>query len=202
MKFFRKQSGLTLIELMIAMILGLFVAGSIITIFISNVKSTSENMKMLHLNQELRVVMGFISDEIKKAGYSASSNPNYMDAFTLSDEDGDGLNDCIIYAYDENADGSGYDLNIDRVGFKWDGDTILWGKPVTSCDDSDGTWTALTDSTVADVTAFTLIGSDITAGTVLVKQLDITLTAETSLTPGTASRTFTETIRLRNDDAS
>ena len=65
MHLINKQTGITLIELIIAMILGIFVSGAIITIFITNVKAATENIKMIHLNQDLRTVMGFVSDEIK-----------------------------------------------------------------------------------------------------------------------------------------
>ncbi|MDH5357843.1 MAG: prepilin-type N-terminal cleavage/methylation domain-containing protein [Gammaproteobacteria bacterium] len=196
MKSISKQTGITLIEMMIAMVLGLIVTGSIIAIFVSNVKSTSENVKMLHLNQELRVVMGFISNEIKRAGYSGDpTNTAFMTDFNY-----DAGNNCIRYSYD--ADGDGIQDANERFGFRLTANTIQWSSDVTSGTCTNGIWQSLTDTSTASITAFTIVSSDIASGTVTIKQLDVTLIGEIALNPGTASRTITETIRVRNEDAS
>jgi len=190
----RKQSGITLIELMVAMILGLLVSGAIITIFITNVKSATENIKMIHLNQELRAVIGFMSDEIKRAGYSASSDEGYMGAWSTATAG------CIIYAYDQNGDGSAYAAGTDRLGFKLDNGIIKWGKSVTSCTLPAANWQPLTDTGIANITVFTITAPLIVAGTLNIRQITVTITGETTLKPGTATRTITETIRVRNED--
>jgi type II secretory pathway component PulJ len=192
MKIQKKQTGITLIELMIALILGLLVSGAIITIFVTNVKSTTENIKMIHLNQELRSAMGLISDEIKRAGYSASSDENYMAAWDPATAN------CVIYAYDQNADGSVYAAGTDRLGFSLSGGVVSWGQNVTSC--TVGNWQPLTNTGVANITAFTITPNAIAAGSLNINQIVVSITGETTLNPGTATRTITETIRVRNED--
>jgi type II secretory pathway component PulJ len=194
MNLSRTQSGITLIELMIAMILGLLVSGAIITIFITNVKSATENIKMIHLNQELRTVMGFMSDEIKRAGYSASSDEDYMGAWSTATAG------CIIYSYDQNGDGSAYAAGTDRLGFKLDNGVIKWGSSVTSCTLPALNWQPLTDTGIANITLFTITAPAIVAGTLNIRQVTVTITGEIALKPGTATRTITETIRVRNED--
>jgi type II secretory pathway component PulJ len=189
----KKQIGLTLIEMMIAMLLGLLVTGSIITIFISNVKSSSENIKMIHLNQELRTVMGFMSDEIKRSGYSADATvTTFIDDFNTATAN------CVLYSYDVN--GNGVQTTNEKFGFRLNGNTIQWGSNV-ACG-SNINWQGLTEPNMADITVFSIVPSDIPAGTVIIKQIVITITGVTTLNPGTASRTITETIRVRNEDAS
>jgi prepilin peptidase dependent protein B len=189
----KQQSGITLIELMIAMILGIFVSGAIITIFITNVKSATENIKMVHLNQELRTVMGFVSDEIKRAGYSASSDENYMGAWDTSTAN------CVIYSYDQNADGSAYAAATDRLGFRLSGGVVSWGQNVTSC--AAGTWQPLTDTGVANITAFFIPPNPpIPAGSLNINQIELTITGEITLNSNTVERKITETIRVRNED--
>lgn len=188
----KQQSGITLIELMIAMILGILVSGAIITIFITNVKSATENIKMVHLNQELRTVMGFVSDEIKRTGYSASSDEDYMGAWDTSTAN------CVIYSYDQNADGSAYAAATDRLGFRLSGGVVSWGQNVTSC--AAGTWQPLTDTGIANITAFTLTPNPIVAGSLNINQIELSITGETTLNPNTVERTITETIRVRNED--
>lgn len=61
------QKGLNLIELMIAMIIGLLIVGTVITIFITSVRSNTDHLKMLRLNQEMRAVMSLITRELKLA---------------------------------------------------------------------------------------------------------------------------------------
>lgn len=196
MQLTSKQSGITLIEMMIAMILGLLVVGAIITIFISNVKSSSENIRMIHLNQELRSVMGFMSDELKRAGYSADP-----DSSEFIDEIYTATPNCILYAYD--VDGDGVRDNNERFGFKLDGSAIEWGQNRTAKTCTSGVWTALTETTIANITALTIVPTAISTAnsTIQVQHIDVTIIGQISLNPGIASRQVTDTIRVRNEDA-
>jgi len=200
MKVIQTQRGVTLIEMMIAMLIGLLVTGSIITIFISNVKSTTENVRMIQLNQELRASMAFITDEMRRAGYSSDCNSTYMDALAAFDDDGDGLNDCFIYAYDSNSSDGDVTL-AETFGFRLENNTLIWANNATgACDFGNMNNDALTDSAIANITAFTMTFNPEPAGAVNVNQLDVTITGEVNLNSLTAVRTLTETIRIRNDD--
>jgi len=208
--FNQKQSGLTLIEMMIAMVLGLFVSAVTITIFSTTVRSNVENMKMIRLNQELRGAMTMMVDEIKRSGYSAdSTNITFMSDFNHSP-------DCLRYSYDEDA--SSTRENDERFGFKLDGDTITWAKDFTStdCSTSSTTPTPITDPNLAEITTLTFgIGYSVnTEGTtgnaavgsgigVSIYEVTITLTGTTDLASSSdandPSRTIAETIRIRNE---
>lgn len=193
---FNKQIGITLIEMMIAMVLGLLVTGIIVTIFISNVKSSSENIKMIHLNQELRTVMNFMADDLKRAGYSADP-----DSSAFMDELDTATANCILYAYD--VDGNGILGANERFGFKFNANAINWAQNRTAKTCTSGTWTALTDANTTAITAFTITSFPIptTSTTIDIHHIDISITGQISLNPGTASRTINETIRVRNEDA-
>ncbi|MDT8370862.1 MAG: prepilin-type N-terminal cleavage/methylation domain-containing protein [Gammaproteobacteria bacterium] len=197
---YKKQAGITLIEMMIALILGLLVSSAIIAIFISNIKSSSENIRMIQLNQELRTVMNFMSDELKRAGYSANrQNSDFIKDYKPS------IPNCILYSYD--VDLNGLQTSDERFGFKLDAAVIKWinnrASATTYTTDCDaGTWQPLTDIDTANITAFTLIPTAVktASSTLFVQNLEIELTGEISLNPGTASRTIVETIRVRNED--
>jgi type IV pilus assembly protein PilW len=207
--FMKNQRGLTLIELMIAMVIGLLIVGTVITIFITNVRSNRDNVAMIKLNQELRGVMTFMSDELKRAGYSSDSTiTDFIDDFGLS-------SNCIRYAYDENNNST---LDGDeRFGFRGidsDGDTVIdtiqWSNSNTS-DPQDvsitdycltGRWEAITDKDILDITNVSVDEETIVVGATSIEQLTITITGQTILSGGTvASRTISEVIRIRNDDA-
>ncbi len=195
----KNQKGLTLIEMMIAMVIGLLIVGTVITIFITNVRSNRDFVSMTRLNQELRGVMTFVSDELKKAGYSADpEKDDFVDELTLS-----GAN-CLRYGYDEDGDGS---LDADeRFGFQLNANAIEWANSntdITGCSSPD--WEDITDTNIAFITVFNLTPIPpvpIPAGTVDIYQMTVTITGTTELSGGTtATRTVSEVIRIRNDDA-
>jgi len=193
-----KNKGLTLIEMMIALVIGLLVVGTVITIFITNVRSFRDNVAMSKLNQELRGVMTFISDEVKRTGYSSDPDESaFMDDLAVSVG-------CIRYSYDEDADGvRGAD---ERFGFQLNANAIEWANNNTAADCSSATtWEDITDTDIANITAFTLTPSPlvaIPAGGVDIYQITVTITGQTTLSSNDiASRTITEVIRVRNDES-
>lgn len=200
--------------MMIAMILGLFVTAVIITVFSTNVRSNVENMKMIRLNQELRGAMSLMADELKRAGYSASSSiTTFMNQTNFTST-------CASYSYDINAN-SAYD-SVEHYGFRLDetDNEIDWGSNLT-VDDlgcSTGSWEAITDNNMASITTlnFDVSGSINTDGVswgttaytittgVSVYDVTITLTGTIDLPHSSDAndprRTITETIRIRNED--
>ncbi len=194
MQLANKQSGITLIEMMIAMILGLLVTGTILTIFVSNVKSSVENTRMIHLNQELRTVVGFMADELKRAGYSADPTiSDFIDGWNTSTAG------CVLYAYDVNGDGALDVSGAENFGFRLNNQEIKWGTDADACSDITQ---PITDVNTARISTFTLTPSTITtSGSVQVRHLEVVIVGETDLNPDTASRRIEETIRVRNEDA-
>jgi len=219
-----KQAGLTLIEMMIAMVLGLFVIAVIITVFSTNVRSSTESIKMIRLNQELRGVMTMMVDELKRHGYSSSfpTTSTFMNDLNIDST-------CIRYSYDEiNRDPSGSEVDgaqdtDERFGFKLENNIVMWTrsggdvgatKGIPDCD--NGAWEPLTIVNIASITAldFNYTGStnsqDISGEPALTTssgtsayEVTITLTGTTDLPHSSPandpSRTIIETIRLRND---
>jgi prepilin-type N-terminal cleavage/methylation domain-containing protein len=210
----KKQAGLTLIEMMIAMVLGLFVTAVIITVFSTNVRSSTENIKMIRLNQELRGVMTLMVDEIKKHGYSSSpSNSGFMDKLSY-----DSGNNCINYAYDYNDDGI-VNVNSDVFGIHHTNNTVYFHTNASSDCSTYTTSYPLSDPNLAKITAldFDFSGSVNTDGTttglntitatsgVSIYEVAITITGSTDLPHSSDAndprRTIVETVRIRNDAA-
>jgi len=205
-----KQAGLTLIEMMIAMVLGLFVTAVIITVFSTNVRSSTENIKMIRLNQELRGAMTMMVDELKRHGYSSdASNSDFMNALSY-----DSSNNCLQYAYDSGDDGT-LNPSSDLFSIYYTASTIFW---LTSSDtncDNPSTSNPLTDPNIAEITAMTIdrtgsVSSDGSSGSTVwssssstnVYEVRLTLTGQVTLphSINPVSRTIIETIRVRNDD--
>jgi prepilin-type N-terminal cleavage/methylation domain-containing protein len=209
----KKQAGLTLIEMMIAMVLGLFVTAVIITVFSTNVRSSTENIKMIRLNQELRGVMTMMVDELKRAGYSnVPTVTAFMDELNFTTT-------CARYSYDEDNSATAGDTapgTDERFGFRLNSNTIEWARNATGTGCTGGDWTEITDPDLASITTldFDITGSVNTLGTtgsdtfsttsgVSVYEVTITLTGTTDLPHSSDAndprRTMTETVRIRNE---
>lgn len=181
--------------MMIAMVVGLIVAGSVTAIFITNLKSISENMRMIRLNQELRGVMTLVSSEVKRAGNSGDAT----NAAFMGELNWDAGSSCLRYSYDEDGDGT-QDAD-EHFGFQFTGGEVRWSNTVTSDTCASTGWNSLTDANIAVITTFTAPVTTIptTNAAVSVNQIFVTLTGQVVLNPNTATRTMTETIRVRNE---
>lgn len=113
-----KSKGFSLVELMIAMAIGLVVIASVLAFTLSSLTANTEYVQVTRLTQELRNTLDLATNDVERAGYNQNSmkyvalpagnterskfSPIYVDPG--SDADGDGIadNSCIIYAYDSS----------------------------------------------------------------------------------------------------
>lgn len=97
-----KAGGFTLIELMIAMVLGLIVIGAVLALSLSMIRANSGTIASTRLTQELRATSAAISSELQRAG--STDNPYNVTAalalgtVTLSDSD-----TCVRYSYSQGG---------------------------------------------------------------------------------------------------
>lgn len=214
--YVQNQNGLTLIEMLIAMILGLFVTAVIISVFTTNVRSSNENLKMIRLNQELRGAMSLITDELKRSGYTAQPSWTNTAGLFMSALNYNSTSSCLRYSYDVNADGT--QDNSERMAFQFTSDLIRWGSGVASNTCNDGTWEAITDTDIVEISTMEInfSGSSNTLGPTSIDALytstglsvydvAVTIVGETELPHDTSGepsviRTYVENIRIANDD--
>lgn len=69
----KKQRGLTLIELMISIALGLIVLTALVYLLSATMRTNTQTLRSTHLNQELRSVMQLMSKDLKRSGYAAGA---------------------------------------------------------------------------------------------------------------------------------
>lgn len=120
-----KSKGVSLIELMVGITVGMLVIVGAIAFYVNTTKSQSDSNKLMHLNQNLRALMDIMSRDISRAGYAdntpdvtgspvpfIANNPFFSTAagsstdLTIYDS-----GTCIVYSY--NLDDDGDDLNLD-----------------------------------------------------------------------------------------
>ena len=102
-----RASGFTLVELMVALVAGLILLGSVLTLVAANMQNNSLTVRDMRVSQESRALATIIANELRRNGYvgdsmrmigSGTSSSDFPEAVALTDS-------CISYAYDANANG-------------------------------------------------------------------------------------------------
>lgn len=140
-----KQTGLSLVEMMVSITAGLIVVLGVTSVYVSTISSSSDTLKQSRLNQELTTIMTVMSNDIRRAGiWQGSGTSRYTSpqnnpfsapgntALTVVDQSsnttinpfgaawpGTSSGDCILYAYDNTSTGTTGTLDdTDIVGFR------------------------------------------------------------------------------------
>lgn len=151
----KKQSGFTLIEIMIALLIGLIIIAATIGIYITTIRGSSDIIKSARLNHDLESVMALMTNDIRRAGYwggAIAEADSRTNPFTSNTTDillrnlaapttAVTTGNCILYTYDANGDGIVDDNEY--YGFRRNGNTInmrLTGTATDPADCTNGHW--------------------------------------------------------------
>jgi prepilin peptidase dependent protein B len=148
----KRQSGYSLIEIMIALLIGLIIVAAIITLYANTVRGSSDTLRSARLNHDLESAMALMVNDIRRAGYwggaiagsDSRDNPFTIGAANIQIHGGS----CILYTYDANGSGKNTleDLTDDvdsneYYGFKLQGtDIMIRISGATTADCGGGTW--------------------------------------------------------------
>ena len=179
----KKQTGFTLIEIMIALVLGLIVVGATINIYIATVGSSSSIIKSARLNHDMEAVMSLMINDIKRSGYwggatsaADSRNNPFTQATTNIQIPSD---NCILYSYDADGDGT-VDSN-EYYGFKLENNIIEMRKTgTTTADCNDGEWEEFVDSDQLNISTLQFSFVPITGLTATSRCLNVTIPPPTN----------------------
>jgi type IV pilus assembly protein PilW len=206
-----RQKGLTLIELMIALLLSLLVMGMVISMFTSSIGGHAQAIRTMRLNQDMRIAMDMMVRDIRRAGYwagtNAASNPHATVLSGSSPIFISATNDCILVSYD-------YDSTVasgEFFGYKIQGNELRGLKrdtaPVANpdCDDftAPNDWQNLLDNNTIRVNSLAFASYPVLAASFAAspnKSVTITLDATSLLDTVNDIRTvITEEVRVRNE---
>lgn len=216
------QGGFGLVELMIAMSIGLLLLGGVLQIFSNTVHSDAESLLTSRLQHELRTTMAIMQNDIRRAGYWANSLPTFgaNNPFTATNTDLTILDGgaCVLYTYDLNKNGTIED-NTEYFGFRLNGNVIemrVAGTTTTDCHVSDTEWEPVTDPSITTITSLKFDNSnyvctnltytpDINCAapgpgdiTQTIRQIDISISGYVT-TNSAIARSVAESVRVRND---
>lgn len=164
----KKQAGFTLIEILIASLLGLIIISATISVYASTIKGSTNTINSARLNHDLESVMALMVNDIRRAGYwgdaivGANSANN---SFTALNPDNTVTSDiqiptanCILYSYD--ADGDGVLDSGEYYGFQFmpdadSGNGVIKILSGAAADCSSAEWNTLTAEYDVNITAAT-----------------------------------------------
>jgi prepilin peptidase dependent protein B len=115
--FVRKQSGSSLVELMVGLAIGLIIVAAAASVYITAVRSGADTLRSAKLNMELRSAMDIMVAEIRRAGYTPNTTNLTNNPFMLTTTNLTLVGtDCLLFAYD--TDGNSSADSEDFFGFR------------------------------------------------------------------------------------
>ena len=182
----RRERGFSLVEMMVALALGLIVTAAVIALVVSIIRANRQTLQTTRLNQELRATLSVIANDMRRArsvedpltaAMLVGGNPyRAMDTATAG---------CMIYSYEGAVDGPWHIVRLEN------GRIVLEGAAAEPGDCTPGG-------------VSTAIGSDQVEITDLTFSPTTTSSVPPLVTDESVVREFTVTItgHLVDDDAS
>lgn len=167
----RRERGVSLLELMIGIAVGLLVLASSLVTFLSGSRGATDSLRANRFNQDVREIANIMSSDIRRAGYTAVNTVGTANIFTAAANNVVISGTCILYAYDATFLGGTAgvaDAGVDFFGFRLNNNTVQMLSPAAGVTSTaagacttDGNWVNLTDPNEITVTAlsFDTIGS-------------------------------------------
>jgi len=122
---YQNQRGLTLVELMVAMLLGVFLIGGVLQIFISSKQTYRMQEGLSRLQENGRFAMDFITRDIRMAGFRGCSSERSKDAGFKVDGLKPGIPSNYLYKFQTFLEG--FEATSDKV----------WSPPINMNDMDD-----------------------------------------------------------------
>lgn len=110
-----QQSGFSLIEMMVAMVIGLFLMGGVVSVYLSSSQSSRVNHSMRTLQENGRFALASLKNNIQMAGYVNSYDPeDAIDPFPGADNT---FTNKLTVRFESDTDCVGNDTTAAHNGF-------------------------------------------------------------------------------------
>lgn len=179
-----RQRGVSLVELMIAMALGLGSLSIIASVIGYGIGTNAKLLANSRLNEEINAIGSLITKDVKRAGYSAATaalvtdpaaSPSpFANSVMVSQHPDEVPNSCIVFAYDRNSNGvldtAG---TIENYGYRLRNGAVEIRMAGAGC--AEGGWQNLTDTDIVSITGLNFDLTQTTSNGVVSTQVDIFL---------------------------
>jgi prepilin-type N-terminal cleavage/methylation domain-containing protein len=163
MNIIKNQSGMTLVEMMVALALSMIVTSSMVVLMGNSLGAASRIIQMTQLSDDMRNSMSMVTRDLRRANYNANAVFCYGNADCATDGSAPQVDDitveedsCLTFNLDRNLDGDATDdgaggfrrsVTPGGVGF-----IEMWvGDAAPDCDAVADDWIALTDPEYVDI---------------------------------------------------
>jgi type II secretory pathway component PulJ len=162
-KFRRGSAGISLVELMVGIAVGLVVLVGLSSVYVNSVRGGRTTTASNQLNQELRALMDIMVNDLRRTGHWSTAAAGVANPFmALTTQPAINGGNCILYSYDATFAGitPGVPGPEDRFGFRLNtGGVVQAVQPgtlastATPC--ANANWEPLTDELSTQVTQLT-----------------------------------------------
>lgn len=175
LKTIKKQSGMSLMEVLVSMSISLVVTASMIALMANSLGTTTRVIQMTKLTDDMRIALQMMSRDVRRSSYNANSMFCYANDdcgsdgaitaaadITLVDQDSDSVNDCFTFLMDRDHDGDSTEDNAGgfrRVTAGGVGVIEMWtGDEAPDCTDGAGSagWVQITNPEHMDIFDFSI----------------------------------------------
>jgi type IV pilus assembly protein PilW len=207
-----RQQGFSLIEQMVALVVGMIVVGGAIAIYTSTYGANSDALKMARLNNDLRTIMTYLTRDLRRAShYDWTLAELTAGNFTVNPHSPTVVQPLFtgttaVVSYDLDDDGNNAEAASETYRFQWVDSNGDGNNDTIQAKIGNGNWTNLNDPTVVIVSNVLISETNtptpiINTGsgyTVTVPTYSIVLTGQL-VRDSTVQRTIRETVRVRNE---
>lgn len=201
------QRGFSLVELMIALVLGLVLVGGAVSVLSGTLRSNADLARMARLEEQLDGLMVLMLRDLRRAGGTSSPylalagvvSPFGLDA--PGAHAGESANSCLTFSYDLNRDGllTTTAANDERFGYRLKDKMVQIRAGGLACNaNGSPDWQNAADAAELEVTALSFAVATSSAGDVDTRRVTVTLAGRMKSNPTTA-RSLVRTVRVRND---
>lgn len=199
----KRNKGFTLVEMMIAIAIGLIVASAVVSLFISMTKVNSTYLKSVRLHHGLRSTFDVMVRDIRRAGYNDNAATQITTNPFSSTGSGTVLSvpttSSIYFSYDD-ADTS--NTNIKSYGYRLQSGEIqfCFRQDGSTCSEAGASWESISDTDLIEVTTLSIAETPVDVNDIRLREISISMTGR--LKKDTVfSRTLNEVIKVRNEHA-
>lgn len=213
----RRESGLSMVELLIGVAIGLFIVGGATKLLVDHLTNNRLMLIESRVNQDLRAAADIVVRDLRRSGYwqgalTGVTDPPTLNGYRAATPTGAAAT-TVTYSYSRDAAGAennAIDAN-ENFGFDLQGGVLLARL--------GGGWQQLTDPNAIQVTTFTVtpvrrvvslgtyctpvcdaIANPTTCPSIVVRRFDVLIRGNAPAPNNNIVREIRESVRLRNDE--
>lgn len=199
-----QQQGLSLIELLITVSLGLLMMAALSSVFSNTLGVNARSLQLSQLHEEATAALELMVSDIRRAGFRSNAHLQVVDpsaastdfdaALVISQHVDEAANSCILFSYDENQNGV-RDEPAELFGYRLRDGQIQRRQAATDCNSSG--WQALTSRDMVTISALQFILLEQSVGSLVEQRLALSFVAASPQDP-TLQRPLATAVVVRN----